>query len=149
MAAHVLRLPRLTLKAGRKAGCKAGSPRDRRASNRNEMQKSKFAKFEISKIANLKNQNLEKLSSQFFPRDRSRNYLLEIAFLFLRSATRHSLLRLLVLHWQCASCILNASKQCPYEATTSTRLNSHGSEQRTQEDTMNPMRRSPSLLVEI
>jgi hypothetical protein len=93
------------------------------------MQKSKFAKFEISKIANLKNQNLEKLSSQFFPRDRSRNYLLEIAFLFLRSATRHSLLRLLVLHWQCARCKLNASKQCPYEATTSTRLNSHGSEQ--------------------
>src|SRR6516164_8238653 len=57
----------------------------------------------------------------------------------------------LVLHSRCASCILNACKQCPYEATTSTRLNSHGSEERTQEDTMNPMRRhtSPPSIYEL
>jgi hypothetical protein len=54
-----------------------------------------------------------------------------------------------LLHSQCARCKLNASKQSPYEATTSTRLNSHGSEERTQEDTMNPMRRSPSLPLDI
>jgi hypothetical protein len=54
-----------------------------------------------------------------------------------------------VLHSQCARCITNASKQCPYEATTSTRLNSHGSEERTQEDTMNPKRRSPSPPLDI
>src|SRR6516162_429715 len=51
MAAHVLRLPRLTLKAGRKAGCKAGSPRNGRA-DRDKMQKSKFAKIKISKLKN-------------------------------------------------------------------------------------------------
>jgi hypothetical protein len=51
----------------------------------------------------------------------------------------------LVLYSQCARRILSASKQCPYEATTSTRLNSYGSEERTQEDTMNPMRRSPRI----
>jgi hypothetical protein len=42
-----------------------------------------------------------------------------------------------------ARCKLSARKQCPYEATT-TRLNSHGSEERTQEDTMNHCERSPS-----
>ena len=49
MAAHVVRLPRLTLKAGRKAGYRAGSPRDGRA-DRGKTQKSKFGKFEISQI---------------------------------------------------------------------------------------------------
>ena len=41
MAAHVVRLPRLTLKAGRRAGYKEGSPRDERA-DRGKTQKSKF-----------------------------------------------------------------------------------------------------------
>jgi hypothetical protein len=36
-----------------------------------------------------------------------------------------SSLLLLLHHSQRARCKLNASKQCPYEATTSTRLNSH------------------------
>jgi hypothetical protein len=44
----------------------------------------------------------------------------KIVFLFSRSAARRSLLRLLALHSQSASCILNASKQRPYEGTTST-----------------------------
>jgi len=61
----VLRLPRLTLKAGRKAGYKAGSPRDRQA-DRRKTQKSKFVKFEISKLQNRKNQNLENFHSNFF-----------------------------------------------------------------------------------
>ena len=34
MAAHMERLPRLTLKVGRRAGCQAGSPRDGRADRR-------------------------------------------------------------------------------------------------------------------
>ena len=66
MAAHELRLPRLTLKAGRKAGRKAGSPRDRRASNRNEMQKSKFAKSKFQKLQTRKNQNLQNFHHNFF-----------------------------------------------------------------------------------
>ena len=72
MAAHVLRLPRLTLKAGRKAGCKAGSLRDGRARSRQNA-KIKIRKIEISKIANSQKSKSPKLSSQFFPRDRSRN----------------------------------------------------------------------------
>ena len=50
IAAYVVRLPRLTLKAGRKAGYKAGSLGDGRA-DRGKTEKAKFAKFEISKIA--------------------------------------------------------------------------------------------------
>src|SRR5262249_58018180 len=65
----------------------------------------------------------------------------KIAILFSRSAAIASSCPWL--HSQGARCKLNPSKQCPYEATTSTRLNSHGSEERTQEDTMNPMRQSP------
>ena len=55
IAAHVVRLPRLTLKAGRRAGCKAGSPRDGRA-DRGKKQKSKFANrnFKNCKIAKIK-----------------------------------------------------------------------------------------------
>jgi hypothetical protein len=61
MAAHVLRLPRLTLKAGRKAG----SPRDGWA-DRGNTQKSKSAKFEISKIEKRKNHNSENFHFNFF-----------------------------------------------------------------------------------
>jgi hypothetical protein len=69
MAAHVLRLPRLTLKAGRKAG----SPRDGRA-DRDKTQKSKCPKFEISKIANCKIENLENFHRNFFREiDRARS----------------------------------------------------------------------------
>jgi hypothetical protein len=111
--------------------------------------KIKICKIEISKIANRKNLNFENFHHNSFQEIDREIVSSKIAFLFSRSTARPSLLRLLVLHSQCARCILNARKQFPYEATTSTRLNSHGSEERTQEDTMNPMRRSPSLLVEI
>ena len=117
--------------------------------DRGKTQKSKFAKFKILKLANRKNQNFENFHRNFFHEIDREIVSRKIAFLFSRSAARPSLLRRLPHHSQCARCILNASKQCPYEATTATRLNSHGSEERTQEDTMNPMRRSPSLLVEI
>jgi hypothetical protein len=115
-------------------------PGDGRA-DRGKTQKSKFAKFEISKIANRKKQNLENFHHNFFrkidreivfPQDR-------VLVLTIGCKTIASSLFVLPL---CVRCILNASKQCPYEATTSTRLNSHGSEERTQEDTMNPLRRS-------
>jgi hypothetical protein len=66
MAAHVLRLHRLTLKAGRKAGCRAGGP---------IVTKTKIQIRKICKFKNRKSQksNLKKLSSQFFALDRSRN----------------------------------------------------------------------------
>ena len=96
IAAHMLRLPRLTLKAGRKAGYKAGykaeSPRDGRA-DRGKTQKSEFAKLEISKIANRENQNLENFHRNFFHEIDREIVSSKIAFLFSRSAARPSLLR--------------------------------------------------------
>jgi hypothetical protein len=62
------------------------------------------------------------IAPQFFPRDRSRNGFLQDRFvLMIDGQTFASSLFVL----QCARCILSASKQCPYEATTSTRLKTH------------------------
>ena len=98
IATHVVRLPRLTLKAGRKAGykagCKAGSPRDGRA-DRGKTQKSEFAKLEISKIANRENQNLENFHRNFFHEIEREIVSRKIEVLFSRSAARLSLLPVL------------------------------------------------------
>jgi hypothetical protein len=119
-----------------------GGPMAAKRKNPNS-QNSKFQKSQIAKNQNLKNfhDNLSTrpIAKFFLAR---RNLVLKISGKTFASCCPW-------LHSQGARCKLNASKQCPYEATTSTRLNSHGSEERTQEDTMNPMRRSPSLLVEI
>jgi len=124
IAAYVLRLPRLTLKAGCKAGCRAGSPRDGRAdrcknqnSSNSKFQKLKNRKIKISKtfIAIFSTRSIAKLfpaRSHSCSQDQRRDFDLFASLL-------------LVLRSQSARCRLNASKQCPYEATTSTRLNSH------------------------
>jgi hypothetical protein len=139
MAAHVL--PRLTLKAG--------SPRGGRADRRNTP-KSKFAKAQISKIANRKRPNFENFHYNF-SRDRSRNCSLQDRLFVSEiksNAFASSLPGVLCSIHNVGGCIFNASKQCPYEATTSTRLNSHGSEERTQEHN-EPNAAKPQLVVEI
>ena len=91
-------------------------------------QNAKIKKRKIRNFKNCKSQKSKsrKLSSHFFREINREVVCRKIVFLFfLRSTARPSLLRLLPHHWQCARCILNASKQCPYEATTSTRLHSH------------------------
>jgi hypothetical protein len=143
MAAHMQRLPRLTLKAGRRAGCKAGSPRDGRA-DRGKTQKSKFAKFEISKIAKSQKSTLENFHRNFFHEIDREIVSRKIVFFLLQDQRQD--FRFFVSFRTIGNvrgALLTASKQCPYEATASTRLNSHGSEERTQEDTMNPMRAEP------
>jgi hypothetical protein len=96
-------------------------------------QNSKFQKLQIART------KIAKTLIVKFRRDRSRNCFQPDRILVLTIGGKTFASSLLALRWQCARCILKASKQCPYEATTSTRLNSHGSEERTQEDTMNPM----------
>jgi hypothetical protein len=119
--------------------------------DRSKMQNVKFAKIEISKIANFKTENRENFHHIFFREIDRETVFCKLAFLFSRSKARLLLFASWrpLLHSQSVRCMLHASKQCPNEATTSTRLNSHGTGERTQEDTMNPMRRSPSLLIEI
>jgi hypothetical protein len=114
--------------------------------DRGRAQKSKFAKFEIKK---LQKSNFRNFHHKVFPEINREIVSRKIVFLFSRSTARLSLLRLLVPHSQCARCTFNASKQCPYEATTFYLAEQPRSEERTQEDTMNPMRRSPSLLVDM
>jgi hypothetical protein len=77
--------------------------------------KDKFAKFEIS---NPKTKNL-KLFTTIFLRDRSQDSFPQDRVLALKISGKTLASALLVLHSQYARCILNASKQCPYEATTS------------------------------
>jgi hypothetical protein len=81
MAAHVERLPRLTLKAGRKAGYKAG-PRGTGGTNHGRTPNSEFAKTEISKIANRKNQILENFHHKFFHEIDRKIVASKIAFSF-------------------------------------------------------------------
>jgi hypothetical protein len=86
IAAHVLRLPRLTLKAGRKAGCKAG-PRGTRGPIPAK-RKLQIRKIEISKIANRKNRNLENFHRNVFHEIDRAIVSHKIAFLFPRSAAK-------------------------------------------------------------
>ena len=78
--------------------------------------KNQIRKIRNSKIS--KSQKTKSLNSpQFSLRDRSRNSFSQDRVLVLKISGKTTASSLLVLHLQCAMCILNASKQCPYEAT--------------------------------
>jgi hypothetical protein len=76
---------------------------DRRA-DRGKTQKLKFAKFEISKIANRKNQNLKNFYCNFFHEIDHESVPRKIVFLFPSSRARLSALRFLASFASFAMC---------------------------------------------
>jgi hypothetical protein len=95
-----------------------GRPIEAKRKNQNSQ------KWQFQKLQNRKHQNLENFCHKFVFREIDLEIVLhKTGFVFSRSATKRSLLRLFassspLLHSQCARCIFNASKQCPNEATT-------------------------------
>jgi hypothetical protein len=84
---------------------------------RGKMQKSRFRKFEISKIANCKNKKLKNFCRNFSTRSIA-NLFPARSYSSFRDQRQDFRFFALFIHSQCARCILNAGKQCPYEATT-------------------------------